>query len=206
MRYFAAVAVALLAVPTFAYAQEQGRPAATSTPVTVTNTPSNPVPAAITTTTVTHVGRRPADHVTLGLAAGSSDTCSSASGWNGFIRRTQDGTFEPFFTVPPGKALILTDFGFYAGKATNATWSVGDLLTVRMGRANDSNTLWQTSITLDSATAAATRVYISEHLTSGIVFRAGQTPCSKVGFGTESQGAGANSNTLSVVHGYLVDD
>jgi len=180
-----------LCLSTFAYAQD--------------NRPATPV--VVRGSEVTHVGRSPSEHVTLGVAIGTNDICpEKGAGWTGFIQRAQDGSnVTDFFTVPTGKALILTDFNFYAGKATAATWAPGDLLTVQMGRHGDFHTVWQTSVVLDAFGAATERAILQDHVISGTVFRSGQTPCARVGLGTEADG-GALHVTLSVVHGYVVDE
>jgi hypothetical protein len=174
----------------------------------VVNTDGNPVPTSITSTAVTHMGRSPGEHVTLGVAGGSSDLCpNKGPGWAGFIRRPQEDISIPeFFVVPEGKALILTDFGIGAIKPAGTTWSVGDLLTARLEWHDSSTPVWQTSITLDSSTSAATRVWMKDHVISGVVFRAGQRPCIQVGLGLDPDFGGANNTTLSIVHGYLVPE
>jgi hypothetical protein len=191
MQNIATVVIVGLCFPTFAFGQ--------------VNRPATPV--VIAGSEVTHVGRTPAEHVTLGLAGGTNDTCpTDGPGWTGFVRRAQDGSpGGDFFVVPTGRALLLTDFTFYAGKSTSATWAPGDMLTVQMRRQGTLSTAWQTSKTLDASTAAATRAILKDQVFSGVVFSGGQIPCAKIGFGTEANDPGAFGITLSIVHGYLVD-
>jgi hypothetical protein len=203
LKIITTAAIALVCFCALAYGQAPSDKPGPATPVEVVNTPSNAVPTTITSTKVTHVGRSPQDHVTLGLASGSNDTCpTKGSGWFGFIERSQDSSFEGFFVVPAGKSLILTDFGIGALKGEG--WAVGDLISFQLGRVGDATRVYETRKTVDAAAAAATSIWMNEHVISGIVFRGGQVPCAKTGLGSDA--TGNHGTTASIVTGYLVDE
>jgi hypothetical protein len=188
--------------------------------VTVTNPPTQPVPVSlqgtgsitgdvsIASTQVTHMGRAPQEHITLGVAGGTGNLCDT--GFGGFLRRQPDGGFGTgeFFVVPAHKVLIITDFGLGITRATGRTWNPGDLIGAKLTVGGSAfSTLYQTSVTVDANLADAGKLWINERVLSGIVVAAGKRPCivAGVGFSPEPNQA-AVITTLSIMHGYLMDE
>lgn len=143
-----------------------------------------------------------ADRVQLELGPANSGCQSSES--RTARRIFADGTEESPFTVPPGRALVLTDL--YADATVGVTpWTVGRV--VRVVATIESGAFpprMAATAQLDAAAVLTGIVPVSLHLESGLVGGAGGLVC--LGAGLESAGWFATALIQRAqLHGYLIE-
>jgi hypothetical protein len=170
--------------------------------VRVVNTPAEAVP--VRRPSVTHMGVPVQDHVRLNTGSGGNSTC--AAGEAGVLLDPRP-VVTSFFTVPAGKALIITNVSYGVRARVGSPWTIGTLVSVDM-RINDGTTssgrAWQSGVVVDAAMAAGQQLWRNESVLAGIVIRAGETVCLIAGLGFEPNGSATFIN-LSKLYGYLVD-
>jgi hypothetical protein len=155
----------------------------------------------------THMGQQWQDHVVLITASsGSDDDCGTDSFG---VRLLPDGTSASFtsWNVPDGKVFVLTDVDFGMREKTDATWSLGDLLTfeVLSSTASSFDNFWQGTVIVDSAMDAGGETWRSESIESGVVYPAGAAICMRAGKGFEADRNDVSVINLTKLYGYLID-
>jgi hypothetical protein len=161
----------------------------------IVNGPSEAVPVAISESFD--------NHVVLRFRFDSGDVCSTFTGQGvghlEFPDRTVDA--NPY-TVPPGKALLITHVSWQAF-ASQGTFPQGQYVTVSIG--TRFGNLLQTGTVVTSDVAAATYANGNENIDGGLLFRAGEYVCISGGLRAGPVTTSGPSLNGTVLNGRLVD-
>ena len=161
----------------------------------IVNGPSAAVPVAI--------AESPDDHVVLRFRFDSGNVCSTFSGQGiGHLEFADRSVDANPFTVPPGKALLITHVSWQAF-ASQGAFTQGEYVTVSIGTRFGALLLTGTVVTSDIA--AATYASGNENIDGGLLFRAGENVCISGGLRTGAVTVSGPSLNGTVLHGRLVD-
>jgi hypothetical protein len=156
----------------------------------------------VAASSVTHVGQKPSDLVTLrGGGVGNANGSGTF-----FYRFNADGTADPpcasppniasescYYTPPPGKVLVITDCSWMVLQGPPN--EVENVLVFLFSPSGLSTVAFTTTAMTDSFGEAGTSV----HLTSGFVVKSG-------GFVSATFGVANTTNLAITLFGYLIDD
>ena len=199
-RIIAAFFAIILALPATAQVHNAGQGHRVKN-VTVVNRPNAPVPVAVRSSQLTHVGRAPSEHVTLafGVSIGPPSVF-------GFLRRLPDGSIDAPATdpnfgyiIPDGKALVVTDISFNL-RGSNIPPS-GESSKVSLGILNSigggfsQSLIYQVGPVVDDSG----RISGSFQIGSGIVISSGS-------FLAVTFSVGTLADAQFFAYGYLIDD
>ena len=161
----------------------------------IVNGPSEAVPVAISESLD--------NHVVLRFRFDSGDVCSTFTGQGvGHLEFSDRSVDANPYTVPPGKALLITHVSWQAF-ASQGAFTQGEYVTVSVG--TRFGNLLQTGTVVTSDVAAATYANGNEHIDGGLLFRAGEYVCISGGLRTGAVTTSGPSLNGTVLNGRLVD-
>ena len=145
-----------------------------------------------------HMGQFPVDHVTL---VGVADAACTGASIATTTLAPNGGFGSVPFTVPTGRVLVITDMSATVTEA-NVPWDEGEFVVLGLKIASPERTLFQKSVEISAAVAAATQgvVVIDGHFISGALIGENKVPCVQ---GSLLGGNGTVSNVR--LQGYLID-
>lgn len=138
---------------------------------------------------MTHMGQRPSDHVTLESSGGSGDNVE-------FVRIKADGSKDPVspWRVPAGKVLVVTDVDWQYNSADPGSRQTFRIFIVNLS-SGESERVFESTVMLNDSGDGG----ISEGMTSGFVIS------SAGGIEVDVSPGGGRINRV-IIRGYLCRD
>jgi hypothetical protein len=150
---------------------------------------------------VTHMGQPVDRYIVLQNTENSSTPCANITGTaEDFARISSAGLKVPgFFRIPPGEALVVTDFDWFYDHPDGAA-AAGKSIVLRIWITDLTNSAASNPVTFSSIVLNSEgKGGASEHLTGGFAVSSQSTIC------VDRDGAPANVSGPVTVRGYLIE-